>query len=84
MDMLHVVQYNTNAREPYDQTECRLGLYELMLELCLAKHSCVPAPLSKAIYLFKNGFNDYSPQVNAAQTQNTFCQCFFFFSILNT
>jgi hypothetical protein len=62
-DTLLLVQYNSSARRPYDETDCRMGLYETLLELCLTQNPYVSAPLSQSIFIFRSALNDNSDKV---------------------
>ncbi|RNA08066.1 hypothetical protein BpHYR1_018737 [Brachionus plicatilis] len=57
------IQYNSNARKPYDQQETRLSLYEALFDLCLTKNTKIAPPLSVSIGLFKNALNDHDQRV---------------------
>lgn len=63
VDIVFCVQYNLNSRKPYDQIECRKGLYENLVELCFSKNTKLAPPISISISLFKNGLNDPSTEV---------------------
>ena len=61
--MVLYVQFNSNARKPYDQQETRLSLYETLFDLCLTKNTKIAPPLSVAIGLFKNALNDQAQRI---------------------
>lgn len=63
VDILLCVQNNQTHKKPYDQTECRLGLYTNLFELCHAQNNKLAPPLSVAICLLKAALDDSSNQV---------------------
>ena len=63
VDVLLLVQYNASIRKPYDQTECRLSLYETLLELALKHNLYIPVPLSQSVQIFRSGLDDDSNEV---------------------
>jgi hypothetical protein len=60
IDILLVTQHNYGSHKPYDQVECRMGLYENLFKLCLSQNSKISAPLSLSIGIFRNALNDNS------------------------
>jgi hypothetical protein len=63
VDVLLLVQYNSSSRKPYDEANCRIGLYETLFEFCLSQNPYLPAPLSQSIFIFKSALNDDSDKV---------------------
>lgn len=70
VDVLLLVQYNSSSRKPYDQIECRICLFETLLQLCSTQNSSIPAPLSQAVHIFRSALDDDSNQIKQFAQQS--------------